>query len=214
MYTAPEVRLAGPVPWRWLLAAATALAAAGTLAWWLSRPETPFALGTCSTPEVVLILEDSSPSVIQADPSDRRMAAVQSILRHLRATPCTPDDAVGVISFTETQVLNGPVPVAQLGPIGRATGNGTDIAAAVGVAVDQLARYPSHRHIVIMLSDLQDRSQIPIDATMARLAGDQVVLVSIGNAKVANGVTRMDLDSVDRLTRQIGEVINQSRRRS
>lgn len=212
MYTTRDHTLTAPLPWRVMLAVLAALVGSALFVQWATRPEPPFELVGCTTPEAVLILEDSSPSVVQADPDDHRMAAVQGMLRRLRAKPCTPDDVVGIISFTESQVMNGPAAAAQLGPIQRAAGDGTDIAAAVGVAIDQLQRYPTHRHIVIMLSDLQDRSQIPIDATMARLAGDEVVLVSIGDAQATNGVTQLDLSSIDQLTRQIGDVINRSRR--
>lgn len=209
-----DITLTNRTPWALLLAAAVLAGSVGTGLWWLTRPvppEPPFELVACDTPEAIVILEDSSPSVTELDPNDLRIAAVHGILRHLRADPCTPYDVTTVVSFTQHQVTTGPLPASDIATIGRARGDSTDIAAAVDVAITSLREYPSHRPIVIMLTDLEDGSNVPIDATMARLVGTEIVVVSIGQARAPGGVTRLDLDNVELLTRQIGDVINQSR---
>lgn len=199
------------LPWRPVVALLALLAPLLALWWYQSRPAPPIELAECATPEAVTILEDSSPSVRRLDQADQRMLAVRQILQLLAAEPCTPDDVVTVISFTEVAAITGPSPPATIGRIERAVGEGTDIASAVEAGVNIAADRPGFRQIAIMLTDLEDGSGVPMDLTFDRLQGIDVVVVSIGDADPAGGVTEIDLRESTDITRRIAEVINTSR---
>ena len=151
--------------------------------------------------------------MVDLDPTDRRIAAVNDIVRLLAGEPCTTDDVVTAVSFTTEQVVTGPSRPGALGRINRAIPGGTDIAAAVDVAVDLAAQRPGFRHIVVLVTDLEDGSGVPTDITLGRLAGFEPILISIGDSAGGSGVAQIRLLDTADITRHIADAINESRQR-
>ena len=168
-------------------------------------------VNNCAEKESLLILEDSSPSVRDLDAQDNRLLAIDKIIELVKAQPCQPDDEIAIVSFTENQVITGPANAANLGQIQQASGDSTDIAAAVDVVFDLVAARPDARHIVVMISDLDEGSGVPIDQTLDRFKDIELVVVSIGDLRAAGGVTEFQLRSPDQIAQQVANVINESR---
>ncbi len=170
-------------------------------------------LGVCRQPELVIVLEDNSASVVDLDPGDQRLDAVQSLVDLLVEQPCTDDDVVSVVSFTDRQAITGPAPAGRLGSIGRAGGDSTDIGAAVAEALAIVDGYPDHRPVIILLSDLEERSPVPLDETLQRLEqfGVELILVSIGDGDQRPGITQLVLRDASSISGDLIDAINVSR---
>lgn len=182
----------------------------------VGSPAAAATLQTCHQPELVIVLEDNSVSVSDLDPGDERLLAVRSLLERLTEEPCTADDLVSVVSFTDRQAITGPTMAAALGPIERAAGGATDIGAAVGQALLIADSYPEHRPVVIMLSDLEERSAVPLDDTLQRLEARDVelILVSIGDVEARPGTTQLALRNRSSIAADLVNAINRSRSQS
>ncbi|MEO1064348.1 MAG: vWA domain-containing protein [Actinomycetota bacterium] len=210
------LRERGRTPWRWIglgLLAACAAAVLGPGVLSHSAGSTP-TLVACDRPEAVTILLDDSPSVIDLDRTDQRGGAVRRVLSSLAAEPCTGDDVVAVVSFADDQVVTGPAPAADLAHLRRAGGRSTDIAAAARVADELTHARADARQLIVLVSDLQEGSGTPIDATFERLLGitDDVIVVSIGEVDVGAGVSEIALRTGDDIAARIVERLNHDRR--
>lgn len=223
---ATEVHVAGRVPSETFLVAAWILFLIGALSvailsllawfglgWFAPMEETVPALVDCSTAESIILLEDDSGSVVDLDPDALRAAAVELLVDRLAGQPCTDADLVTVVSFTENQTVTGPIPASSIGSIPRAQGTGTNIAAAVDTAVGVVTRHPDHRHVVVLLSDMEDESGIPLQFTLNRLAGLELIVVPIGEVAPTAGAAQVELRDSAAVATDLVETINASRQR-